>query len=490
MRLLPGQPTEIAGESITSYSLINAAQNNPDVLPRVWQVFKDDEGSPLSAILASKGLFTKGIREGEFKGGFRPVTSNKVMYPIKNSLLRKSTIAEGPDGKTFVCDAYPNKPGYKGSVIYLYLNNNWPRPKEVIELADNITQLWAWDDQNEPTEVDGVWRYEYKLVTNSDDDYVDPDLLAAGMEVGVGMTLYEHDFSETASEKYTFHGWGTSYLTLQRVKMSYSGTAAAMASTGSKNWYQFANSKGEKRYTYITEAEQQMNRRAAQYHEYQLIFGKDTMTVDGKAFLHDKRGREIMGGAGLLYGQNGAINRPMTFKGMTMDYLESILDEVDIRDNTEGFKEIAYVTSHKAVRDFSKMMVQNGFVTSDNNVEGRGNEKGVNLNYKYFEFGKVRIYPIAYKWFTNPGRPSTYLSDGVKKGAYDGLWIPMGTTSFGEKSVELIQLRPPKSGTVSGIDKGGDGMASSVDGTSKHFLWQTGIIKRVDVIRSYMPFKN
>ena len=37
------------------------------------------------------------------------------------------------------------------------------------------------------------------------------------------------------------------------------------------------------------------------------------------------------------------------------------------------------------------MMVQNGFVTSDNNVEGRGNEKGVNLNYKYFEFGKVRI---------------------------------------------------------------------------------------------------
>jgi hypothetical protein len=490
MRLLPGMPEEVAGESITSYSLINHAQNNPDILPRVWQVFKDDEGSPLSAILASKGLFTKGVREGEFKGGFKPVSSNKVLYPIRNSLMRKSTISTGPDGKSYSCDQSPTQPGLNGSVIYLYLDNNWPRPKEIIELADNMTQLYAHDDQNEPTEVDGVWRYEYKMVTNSPSDYVDTDLLEAGQEVGVGMTLYEQDFSETASEKYTYHGYGTSYLSLQRVKMSYSGTAAAMGSSKSDKWFSFNNSKGEKQYTFITEAEMQMNRRAAQYHEYQLVFGKDTVDADGKVFLKDKRGRPIMGGAGLLYGQNGAINRPMTYKGMTMAYLESILDEVDIRDNTEGKKEIAFVTSHKGVRDFSKMMVANGFVTQNNNVMGDGDKKSVNMNYESYTFGNVTVYPIGYKWFTNPSRPSTYLSDGIKKGAYDGLWVPMGQTSFGEKSVELIQLRPPKSGTVSGIDKGGDAMASSVDGSSKHFLWQTGIVKRVDVIRTYMPIGN
>ena len=148
MRLLPGQPTDVAGQSISSYSLIRAAINNPDVLPRVWEVFKEEE-SPLSGILSMKGLTSKGLVDGMNSKSYRVVKSNHVMYPIKNSDLRKPLIATSPDvggGATFDCPAYPTTPGKNQSVIYLVLNSNWARPNEVIELNDNTTQLFIYDD--------------------------------------------------------------------------------------------------------------------------------------------------------------------------------------------------------------------------------------------------------------------------------------------------------------------------------------------------------
>jgi hypothetical protein len=490
MRLLPGQPTDIAGESITSYSLVNAAINNPDVLSRVWQVFKDEDESPISAFLASKGYFTKNVREGIWNNKFRVVKSNHVMYPIANTMARKIYVARSAGGKTF-------EGGYGGTTtpgkglqpFYIYLTNNWARPKETLELNDNTTQLYIYDDQTEPVEVDGVWRYEVKLITNDPDDYCDPALLEEGSEVGVGMTLYEHDFSETASEKYSFHGWGHSYLTLQRVKMSFSGTAEAMASDG-KQWYAFQNSKGETRYTYIEAANREMMKRATKYHEYQLLWGKTTVSADGKTMLTDKRGREIMAGDGLLYGHNGAIRRPMTHKGWTMAYLDSLIEEIDVRANHNGEKEAIIAGGYQNIAGFHKLMYDSGFVTQDNNVEGRGDEKGVNMNYKYFSYMGVKLYPLRVRWFDSPERPSKYLSDGKRKGSFDGMIVPLGNTEFGDKTVELIQLRPPKKGSVYGINRGGDGMASSVDGQSDHFLWQTGIIRRCDIIHTYMPYNQ
>jgi hypothetical protein len=62
-------------------------------------------------------------------------------------------------------------------------------------------------------------------------------------------------------------------------------------------------------------------------------------------------------------------------------------------------------------------------------------------------------------------------------------------TDEGEKSVELIQLRPPVQGTVNGMNKGGE-MATSVDGASKHLLVQSGIISRVKIQRMFRPYHS
>jgi hypothetical protein len=488
MRLLPGQPADLVGKDITSFSLTNAAINNPDVLPRVYQAFYDEEYSPLSAILAEKGYFTKGLREGTWTSKFRTMGSNHIMYPIASSQKRKSLFVSNTTGITFYCAAYPTKPGYRKSIITVYLNNNWTRPNEIIELNDNKTQLFAYD-QAEPIEVDGAFKYDMMLWTNDPEDYCDPLLLAEGSECSAVMTAYEQDYSETGSQKYTFDGWGHAWLTLQRVMMSYSGTAAAMSTD--KSWYQYANARGEKTYGYIEHARKEMMKRAIKYHEYQLLFGKTSMTTNGDVFMHDKRGREIMAGSGLLYGIDGAFERPLTSRGWTFEFLKTMLRDMDIRSGREGHKEIVLIGGFENIASFNDMMLEKGFKTFNNMVQGdvgKGGERGINLDYSWFQYMDIRIIPLRYRWFDSEDRAQKYLSNGAPRGSWDSLMIPIGITAEGDNMIELVQLRPPVLGTVNGMNKGGDSMASSVDGASTHYLWQTGVVSRTNIHRIFMPW--
>ena len=478
MRLLPGQPLDVAGESISSYSLIRAAINNPDVLPRVWQVFQEEE-SPLSGLLAGKTMTTKGLFDGMNSNRYRVVKSNHVMYPIKNSDVRKPIITAAS-----TCPASPTQPGLNQSVIYVTLNSNWARPNEVLELNDNMTQLFIYDE-DEPKEVSGGWLYATKLVTNSMSDFCDTNLLVIGNEVGVAMTMYEHDFSETGHEKYSYDGWGHAYMTLQRIKMSYSGTAAAMGED--KSWYAFQNAKGKKVTSYLDYADKVMWRRIARYHEYQTIFGKGTVDVDGKTLMKNKRGREIMAGDGLLYQGEGAYDYP--YNKWTIGFLESLLKDSWIRSGKNGKMEVALIGGWDSTIGFSRMMADNGFVTQNNNVIGDGPNKGINMDYDYYEIGGVRIIPKKYRWFNSQERPHKYLSDGTAKGSWDGIIVPMGMTDEGENGVELTQLRPPQSGSIDGINKGGS-MATSVDGSSRHVLVQSGVISRVKIQRIFRPYNS
>lgn len=469
MRYLPGQPQDIAHESITSYSLMSHAIADADILPTVFSLHEEDI-TPITSFLNMKQMKSRGLFDNMKSNNYKVVKSNVVEYPIKNSKHRLSRIVR------FVCDAYPLEPGKFNSPIQVVLDNNWPGPKEVIELADNMTKLLNADDMI-PEEVEDGFMYSLKLVTKVRDSYVDPYLLSAGMECSAVQTMYEHDYSESGTQKYTFDGWGRAYMTLQRLMYSWSGSAAAMAE--GKKW---TIHNGQ--ITYLTHAEDEMMRRAAKYHEYALVFGEGTVSVEGEILMKDNKGREIMAGDGLLHAGDGAYEHG--YNHWTMDFLEGLLEDVDIRSGRDGKKEVLLVGGMRCVNGFYNLMAQSGFKTQNNNVEGSGSEKGVNMDYGYFEYGGVRIVPKRYRFFDSIERPSLYLPDGTRRSSYDGILLPLGLDENGNNQVELIQLRPMKTGVVSGIDKGGD-MATSIDGSHKHVLFQTGIISRAKITRIFRP---
>lgn len=472
MRRLAGMPRDLNGESISSYNLIESAVNNPDKLPIVYQAFKGE--APLSAHLGLKGYFTEGLTDNTSKGNYRVVKSNHVQYAIKMDKNRKPLFVEGPNGRCF--DAVDNdKPGFGQVPFKIYLDSNYARPNEVIILGDAAkTQLLVYDER-EPEEFSGGFIYNVKLVASSYDEYANPQLMQLNDETGVGMTIYEHDFSETGSEKYAFDAWGDAYMTLQRVKMSYSGTAAAMGE--SQEWYTHNGKVG-----FIPKADSDMMRRITNYHEFQIIFGKGTVSVDGNVLLKDRRGRELLAGDGIVNQGDGAFEYPMNSE-WTLAQLENIMRDLDLSVDHEGVLEVMAPMGKASYSSFSKLMRKEGFVTQNNNVVGDGREKGVNNDYKYYEVDGVRIVPFSHKSFSE--MPSKVLRDGTRLSEWESIFIPGGKTEYGDNKIELVQLRPMKRGTVSGINKGGEGMATSVDGESRHVLIQSGVICRTKIIRAF-----
>lgn len=479
MRYTPGYNPTMSQESITSYSLIRHAINDPDVLPTVFSLYHDEE-TPLSDILNMKDMKTKGLFEGMYSDKYRTVGSNHVQYAIASTDVRKCRFKAKADGTTYESKAYPSTPGKNNTPFYIYLDSNWAGSKEMLELNDNQTLLYIYDVE-EPKEVEsGVWQYEVVLHSTVDNDYVDPALLTDNSECMPQMTAYEHDFSETGLEKYTFPTWGHAYLGLQRVKYSYSGTAAAMKEN--KKWAIHKGARG-----FLTYAEDEMMKRAAKYHEYSIIFGKQSVTEDGKVVLHDKRGREIITGSGIMNQGDGAYEYP--YNMWSKKFLKSIMKDVDLRVGTDGKLECVLVGGQEVTAGFGEVMREYG-ITINQNIVGDGAEKGIVDSYAFYEFDGVRVIPKRWRYLDGNQRATKVLQDGTKKSSWDGFFVPIGKTAGGDNQIELIQLRKPKMGTVAGIDKGGEGMATSVDGSSTHLLFQSGVISRAKITRIFRPYNS
>lgn len=479
MRYLPGYNPQMSNESISSRHLITHAINDPDVLPTIFSLYNEDV-SPLSDILNQKGLKTKGLFEGLSNSKVRVVGSNHVQYAIEATDRRKMYFKANSSGLTYQSTAYPTTPGKNQTPFYIFLDSNWAGPKEIIELEDNVTQVYIYDD-NPPVEVEsGVWRYEVKIVTKTITDYVNTALFNEGAECMPMQTAYEHDFSETGVEKYTFPTWGHTYLTLQRVKYSYSGTAQAMKEN--KKWATHNGKKG-----FLTYAEDTMMKRAAEYHEYACIFGKGSVTEDGKVLLHDKKGREIMTGDGILNQGDGAYEYP--YNKWSKKFLKSIMKDVDLRVGKDGKMEVMLIGGQEVTQGFSEVMREYG-ITINMNITGEGDQKGIVDTYAFYEFDGVRTIVKRCRFFDGVRRPSKVLSDGTRKSSWDGIFVPLGSTAGGDNQVELVQLRKPKIGKVAGINDAEEGMATSVDGSSVHMLFQTGIIARCKVSRIFRPYSS
>lgn len=484
MRLLPGQPADIQNETINSYSLTKAMVNNPDFLTTVYR--KYEKGiAPLSGFLDMKGMKSKGLFDGSTKGPYTVTKSNHVQYAIQNNDRRKMrikavTFPNAQATATYYCPAYSTEPGKNQSHVYIGFDNNYAGPKTVIELNDNMTKIYFIDDQL-PQEAPEGWIYECKIVAGHRDAFIDPELLTEGSEAAVVMDMYEHDLSETGPETgFKFDGVGHAYMTLQRVKMSYSGTAEAMGANGAI-WMSHYGKAG-----FLTVLEDQMLEQAAFMHEYQLMWGKGTVTIDGEVLMKDKKGRAIMAGDGIMHQNDGSYEYP--YNKLTMGFIDGIMQDLEIHENKEGLLEVLFVADRRVISEFDRLMVDAGFVTQNNNVEGSGSEKGVNNNYGYYQVGGVRLIPRVSKQFSDEFRPIKMMSDGISRGSRDFFMIPVGTTSAGATGIELIQLRPAKMGSVNGINQGGDNMANSVDGGHKHYLFQSGVVCRVKTARGFMPY--
>ena len=474
MRILPFAPKDISNETIMSHSLMSRSISQPEYLLNVATLWKE-ENTQLTSLLVNRGLITSGIQKNSDnsslsdprKRRYKVVGNRYLMWDLRSSLTRKAQLVAAYDGATYVCDAQPNEPGKKGSIIRVALNNNWFSPKDVLELADGArTQVYNADTAL-PEEIEtGVFEYKWKVIGNNPDEYVDPKLLTEGSEVGYLYNAFE-EMSETAYEKYTFNRKAGTNMTIQRMKWSISGTADQIAAN--KTWIEH---KGVKLFTEHQDIE--MLKRYAMSIENSLLWGKSTVNEKNEIVLKDLEQKPIMIGDGLLNQGDGAFRFPYNGR-VTNPFINNILKNVKLSSNNEGHIEVAALCGLRAFTQIQTLLQP--YLTNGTAVEGEGSSKGINTTIRYAEFNGVRIIPIWYKPFDAPGRPrQAGKADHADTDRI--VFINLGWDN-GLPNIELVALgkRGFLSGTVTGINDGDGGeISNSVDGKHKHILSEIGIV--------------
>jgi len=459
MRILPGTPKEFANETPTTLHMSKFLIGAPEILPQVTTLF-DKNITAFSSLLARRNMFSGKLADplNPKSTKYKIVGNRKVMWKVKGYPNRKGRIIA-----TYNCDAFPTMPGRNQSIIDVFIDTNWFSPRDVLELADNQTYIYVADGML-PQEVEaGVWKYKCKVYTNVTSEYVNPNLLAIGQEVGISHTSFE-EMSETAYEKYTFDEAAYTHMTIQRLKWSISGSADEYKP--SAVWIEHNGVK-----MWADHAQLKMLERAAMYRERQLLNGKSTVTPDDKVILKTLEGFDVMAGDGILNQGDGAWRLPYNI--LTTKVIDNIMENISIYSSTWG-TEVAVICGMQWYKEFARLMKDEAGI-DPKTVEINGAKKGINLDYEYYQFGGVKIIPTVVPWFDSPMRPTSYGIDGTRNSSHNAIFVSLGDIEINQPAIELLALgkRGWLEGEVNGINKGGD-MANSVDGKHHHILWETG----------------
>lgn len=483
MRII-NRPQGISNETIQSKHFARFAMSRPEVLAQVATLWRD-ETTAFSSIFADRGM-TVGDYSSATSKGYKVVGSREVRWAVEGLRNRIGNFV-----KPAVCEAYPTKPGYKQSEIKIYVDTDWFSPRDVLELADGRTLVYVYSNAMPRQITAGVWEYKVKVVTGLSTDYVDPELLAEGQDVGIGHNMYE-EMSETAYEKYTFHGETGTFMTIMRMKYSMSGTAEAMK-TNNQVWIEHNGSQ-----MWMTHAQMEMLRRWAEQREHALFFGKTTVDKDGKTLMTLENGAEVTSGDGLMNQGDGVWKMPYAANTLSKSHLDTILMNMVLTSSSfSGQTDVAIVCGKRFYDNFQELMYK--IAGTENKVvvgEGSG-KKGIDMDYDYYKLGGIRLFPRWHKWFDRFDRPGGKMVDasGNRLDSHRAIFVSLGNLAgqINKPMVELLALgdRAVKTGTVNGINKGGE-MANSVDGMHSHILSETGIANRdINAIAElFVPYTN
>lgn len=465
MRIV-GTGTFDANRTTTTNSLGAALLTKPEIANNLANIWEGNY-TAFSSLLARKGLVKKDVFAGLDSKDFRVIGNRKFMWGIKGYPFTKCYITdthEMPSGIT--------NPGENQSITTIFLNNNYFSPNDVLELRDGSTKIFVMDEY--PVEVDSnKWAYKVKLVSNKSGDFIDPALLAVDAEVGFSYTMFP-EMSETGYEKNQFPEWRTEYMTIQRMQYSISGSAKAtkvywVEHNGQMMWFK--------------EQELEMMRRWAIARENQLLFGKPTIDANETVFLKDVKGREIIGGSGVV--EQGDPSLKYTYNRLSVRTIETIMQNIQLLTNGNDSAEIAVQGGQAFVWDFDRLMRDVFKMNPEPLFVSAGDkERGVKSNFTRYSIGGVSIVVSWNKSIDAPWRPSENDIYGVNKRSKEAYFIAMGTI-MDSPNIELVTLgnggdnrsfiKKEVPGMVS-IDNSRGGITSnSVDGTQVQILCETGV---------------
>lgn len=465
MRIV-SQVLQHSNETVSMRTLQEAMLLRPEIIYNVANLF-ERSSSVFSSFLGRKGLTMGGLYADAKGTGFQVVGNRQVKWPLKGYEERK--------GKLLATVTDPT-PGLNGSLFTITLDTDWFDKNEIIDLWDRRTLLFIHSKERSATP--GAWNYTVQLMANDKTSYVRSDLLTAGCEVGFSYTAYP-ELSEDGNEKYTHGEWHTEFMTIQRMKFSISGSAAAQSGYVLEH-------NGKK--LFASKAYMDMLKRFMRARENQLLFGKATIDANSNVYLKDiETGKEIVSGNGLLHQGHGSMK--FSYNTMTTKWLDHVMDNLDLMATEDGVGEIVVAGGQHFINGFHRLMTQVLGQNPQPLVEGSGNNKVINTNFAGYVHNGITLRPMRLRAFDYELRPQQRDIWNQTYGSRMGFFLNLGNTIGGEGSVRLMALgndhedRRFVQKEVIGMSGGGvvnskSGRimsSSSVDGHQVHVLCESGM---------------
>jgi hypothetical protein len=486
-------PQGFANETTTSNHMMKYAISKPTFLAQTALKYRGQ--NPLTSFLAERNYIGTsegsnnifGDNRGKYK--YTRVGSREIQWPVETPISRKGKML-----KTALCDAYPvvdgGTPGRDGTPVTIYLDTNWYSPKDVLELADNKTYVYIYDERL-PREVSpGIWAYNVKVVSkDAKKNWIPVELLQTNSEVGVVYNMFE-ELSETAYEKYSFGKFMRTFTTIMRFKYSISGTASQMDSDN-PIWVSY--SKGSKQNVmWMTHQEDLMMNRYHLYRERFTKWGQGTINeITGESQMRLENGMEIIAGDGLMNQGDAAWEMPCN--KLTKKFLDSAISNIKYYQNNMGELEMVLLGGRGLISEFQEAM-ENIVHVQPEYVDKDKKHKGVNVDFDYYKYGGIKIFPIWDPWYDDSSRPGQMSDEGLRYSSYEGILLSVGERNGGiDKNVELLALgdRDMIHSQVFGANKNGQ-VANSVDGQHDHVITEFGVaLKDPDsLMKIYRPRKT
>lgn len=367
--------------------------------------------------------------------------------------------------------------GLNKTVFTICLESDFYNPYDILRLEDH-TQLFVVSG---PEEV-GPNEYEYsvKINSNNPSDVINTDYTTQGKETGYLYNAHP-ELSERGYMSSLRQGedW-INYLTRIRHSYSVSGDAASTKYL----LEDVVNMKGKLvKNQYITD--QLFMDAMAKFHfskEMNMIYGRTSMDANGKCYLQDAKGRDIVTGDGII--ESLSSSSKQTYTKLTINLLRDIISHMSLRMPKRTGNQILLTTGMEGYKEFQNLMDDlhaARFTNDDNYVMSKGGKLHLGAEYSSYSYMGNKIIVNCNNVFDHPEIPSGVDHMGRRLESFRMLFLDVSSYD-GVKNIQMLAKdgRSFITGDLKGLG-GMDGKTSgdistSVDGSSKHILGHIGCV--------------
>lgn len=427
----------------------------------------------------SISMFTEGLGEiyniSEKSDNYIGLNANAYKWKIRGHQVPKVKLVARVTGGAI---AAGSTIGGNGVPFIIAVQNSYYNPRDIIKLEDGslmyVLTEGTFIKQN-------CFEYTVKINTGNPADTINTNYLQPGRETGINGNAYPELSDRGYISAAMAHEEHINYLTKVRYDWSFSADAAATKYIIEDQV--FHNGKMVK-LNLITD--QLLMQAMEQYHmnkELMLIDGRTTMTADGRCFLQDEKGQDIIEGDGLVAQMHSS--RKQTYTNMTIGLIEDALSDLALHMPNPTGNTILLTTGLEGYKMFGRIMraEHKGFwsTAADKYVQTKNGKIQLGAHYNAFEFQGNKIVVNVNKVFDHPANVSEKDANG--KPVKSSTFLFIDATSYdGVPNLQLIAKdgRSFITGELDGIGgqtgKQSGKVSSLLDGSARSMIGTCGIV--------------